>query len=108
MSYSDLLAASSKSSSYSSLGASTSNNSWMMWVALIAAFLIFFFFLGKKNEGKFTGVLGWLYEYLSFDKMLAEALLKISYIFLALWVTLTSFTMIGVSFLLFLLYLMIT
>lgn len=107
MSYSDLLgaaaASSSKSSAYS-VGAS-SNNSWMMWVALIAAIVIFFFFLAKKNEGKFTGVLGWIYEYLSFDKMLAEALLKITYIFLAIWITLESFTMIGISFLLFLLYL---
>ena len=107
MSYSDLLgaaaASSTKSSAYS-VGAS-SNNSWMMWVALIAAIVIFFFFLAKKNEGKFTGVLGWIYEYLSFDKMLAEALLKITYIFLAIWITLQSFTMIGISFLLFLLYL---
>jgi len=109
MSYSDLLgaaaASSSKSSAYSSLGAASSNNSWMMWVALIAALVIFFLFLGKKNEGKFTGVLGWLYEFLSFDRMMAEALIKITYLFLAIWITLSSFTVIGLSFLLFLLYL---
>lgn len=105
MSYSDLLgaaaASSSKSGAYSI--APTSNNSWMMWVALIAAVLIFIFFLAKKNEGKFTGFLGWLYEFLSFDKMIAEGLIKITYVFLAIWITLDSFTFIGVSFPIFLL-----
>lgn len=57
-----------------------------------------FLFLAKKNEGKFKGFALWLYDFLSFKKLLAEALLKITYIALALYVTIMSFAFIGSSF----------
>ena len=67
-------------------------------LAVIGGILIYFLFLSKKNEGKFTGFLGWLYDFLSFKKMFLETLLKITYLVFALYVTLSSFAMIGSNF----------
>ena len=73
-------------------------------LAIVGAFLIYFLFVksDKKLNGKF---LVWLKEFLDFQKMLIEPILKISYIFLALLITLESFAMIGFSFVGFLLML---
>lgn len=70
-------------------------------------FCIYFLFLSKKNEGKFTGFLGWLYDFLSFKKMFLETLLKITYLVVALYITLSSFALIGSSFLGFLITLIV-
>ena len=42
----------------------------------------------KKNEGKFTGFLGWMYDFLTFKKMVIENILKILYLILAEFITL--------------------
>lgn len=76
-------------------------------LAIVGGILIYFLFLNKKNEAKFTGFLGWLHDFLSFKKMFLEALLKISYLVLAIYVTLASFALIGTSFLSFLLMLVV-
>ena len=57
-----------------------------------------------KLENKF---LIWLKEFLSFKKLLIETILKVTYVILAIFITLTSFNMIGTSFFGFLLYLII-
>ena len=49
-------------------------------LAMVGGLLIYFLFLNKKNEGKFNGFIGWLYDFLSFKKMFMEALLKILYL----------------------------
>ena len=67
-------------------------------ISIVAAILIFFLFLGKRNEGKFTGFVGWLYEFLDFKKLAVEGILKILYIATALYITIMSFSMISVSF----------
>lgn len=72
-------------------------------VAILGGILIYCLFLSKKNEGKFTGFLGWLYDFLSFKKMFLEALLKIAYLITAIYITIMSFMTIGTSFWLFLL-----
>ena len=72
-------------------------------LAIIGGILVYFLFLSKKNEGKFKGFLGWLYDFLSFKKMFLEALLKVTYIIVAIYITLSSFALIGESFLGFLL-----
>ena len=72
-------------------------------LAIIGGILVYFLFLSKKNEGKFKGFLGWLYDFLSFKKMFLEALLKVTYIIVAIYITLSSFALIGESFLSFLL-----
>lgn len=76
-------------------------------LAVVGGILIYFLFLNKKNEGKFTGFLGWLYDFLSFKKMFLEALLKITYLIVAIYITLFSFVLIGDSFLGFLLTLVL-
>lgn len=67
-------------------------------LAVVGGILIYFLFLSKKNEGKFKGFVGWLYDFLSFKKMFMEALLKITYLIVALYITLSSFALIGVNF----------
>ena len=37
-------------------------------LAIIGGIVLYFTFLSKKNEGKFTGFLGWLYDFLTFKK----------------------------------------
>lgn len=68
---------------------------------------IIFYIFEQKNEGKFTGFLGWLYDFLTFKKMMIENVLKILYIIVALFVTLSSFGLMSISFLAFLLTLVI-
>ena len=76
-------------------------------LSIIGGIVLYFTFLSKKNEGKFTGFLGWLYDFLTFKKMMIENVLKILYIIVALFVTLSSFGLISISFLAFLLTLVI-
>ena len=76
-------------------------------LAIIGGIVLYFTFLSKKNEGKFTGFLWCLYDFLTFKKMMIENVLKILYIIVALFVTLSSFGLISISFLAFLLTLVI-
>lgn len=77
----------------------------VFWISLVGAILIFFLFLTKKNEGKFKGFVAWTYDFLSFKKLVVEGILKIVYIGMALYITIMSFTVIGVNFGYFLLML---
>lgn len=76
-------------------------------LAIAGGILVYILFLSKKNEGKFTGFLGWLYDFLSFKKMFLEVLLKVTYLVVAIYITLSSFALIGTSFLGFLLQLVL-
>ena len=73
-------------------------------LAFVGAFLVYFLFVknSKKFDNKF---LTWLREFVDFQKMLIEPILKISYIFFALLITLESFALISTSFIEFLLVL---
>ena len=71
--------------------------------ALAGCFIVYFLFVNKDVKAK--GFLAWLKDFLSFDKMLIEPLLKISYLFLVIFITLSSFAVIGSSFIGFLIYL---
>ena len=55
--------------------------------ALVGCFLVYFLFVRKDNELK-NPKLEWLRSFLRFDKMLIEPILKIAYIFAALFITL--------------------
>lgn len=77
---------------------------WMivsLILALIGCFVIYFIFVNKKQNPK-EKFLAWLKAFLSFDRMLIEPMLKIAYLFAALFITLGSFALIGTSFLAFL------
>ena len=70
-------------------------------LSLVGCFVIYFLFVKKDVNTKSKFVL-WLQEFLRFNKMLIEPIIKISYIFGALFLTLGSFALIGTSFLAFL------
>ncbi len=97
-------------SSSSNLDSMIGSSVWLiiaLVLAIVGGILIYFLFLNKKNEGKFKGFVGWLYDFLSFKKMFLEALLKIIYLVMAIYITLSSFALIGTSFLTFLLVLVL-
>ncbi len=93
------------------IGAATSSSGLgaLIWtiisaVAAIAGTIcVFVLFLPKKNEGKFKGFLGWLYDFLQFKTLVIEIALKATYIGFAIFLTLSSFALIGTSFVSFLL-----
>ena len=74
-------------------------------IAIAGTVCVFVLFLPKKNENKFKGFLGWLYDFLQFKKLIIEVVLKATYIGLAIFITLGSFALIGSSFLSFILML---
>lgn len=83
-----------------------SSLTWMviaLLLAVIGGILIYFLFLKKENENKYTGFVKYLYEFLSFKKMCLETILKVSYLILAIYITLTSFELISTSFMAFVL-----
>ena len=101
---------SSKAYCATTLNSAIGNSVWLivsLILAIIGGILVYFLFLSKKNEGKFTGFLGWMYDFLSFKKMFLETLLKITYLIFAIYVTLSSFAIIGVNFLGFLITLVV-
>ena len=67
-------------------------------IAIAATVCIFVVFLNKKNENKFNGFLGWLYNFLTFKVLASEILLKVTYVCFAIYITLYSFALIGTSF----------
>ena len=76
---------------------------WMiiaLILAFVGAFIVYFLFVksNKKFDNKFVA---WLQQFLDFQSMLIEPIAKISYIFFALFITLSSFGVIGTSFLSF-------
>lgn len=76
-------------------------------VAVVLGIVLYFTFLRKKNDGKFKGFLGWMYDFLNFKKLTFEAILKVTYLILALFITLSSFSVITSSFSAFLLILIL-
>ena len=76
-------------------------------LAVVGGLVLYFTFLSKKNEGKFTGFLGWMYDFLNFKKFTIEAILKVTYLILAIFITLSSLASIGTSFVGFLLTLVL-
>ncbi len=71
-------------------------------LAIIGGILVYFVFLKpeKPVEGKF---LNWLREFLNFNEMVIETILKVTYLILAIFITLASFNLISTSFVSFLL-----
>ena len=94
----------------SSSSASNGNSVWVIIsavIAVIGGIVLYFTFLSKKNEGKYTGFLGWMYDFLTFKKMVIENILKIIYLIAASFITLASFAIISNSFLSFVLVLVV-
>ena len=66
-------------------------------LSLVGCFLVYFMFVKKNNKLK-NEKLEWLRSFLRFDKMLIETILKIAYIFAALFITLGSFSFFALGF----------
>ena len=66
-------------------------------IAIIGGIVIYLTFLSKKNEGKFTGFAGWLYNFLNFKKLVIDVILKILYIIIALFLTFSGLVMLTQS-----------
>ena len=91
-------------------GMNSGNSVWVIIsivLAIIGGIVLYFTFLAKKNEGKFTGFAAWIYDFLSFKKMVIENILRILYLIVAIFITLSSFAMISSSFLVFVVYLVV-
>ena len=69
-------------------------------IAIIGGICGYFLFINKKNN--FKGFLKWAHNFLNFKTLFVEALLKISYLIMLIFITLGSFGLISTSFLAFL------
>ena len=76
-------------------------------VALCAGIVLYFTFLNPRNADHYTGATKKIYDFLSFKVMSLESILKICYLVLAIYITISSFSLISTSFIYFLLYLFI-
>ena len=76
-------------------------------VGIIGSVLVFVLFLNKNNENKYEGFVKWLYNFLQFNRLCIEGILKFTYIFLAIFLTVASFGLISTSFWAFLIVLLV-
>ena len=74
-------------------------------VALCAGIVLYFTFLNPKNAEHYTGATKKIYDFLSFKVMSLETILKICYLVVAIYITISSFSLISESFIEFLLVL---
>lgn len=74
-------------------------------VAIVGGIAIYFTYLNKKNE--YNGFLKILHDFLNFKLLIIENILKLTYLILAVFVTLYSFIYIGISFISFLITLLL-
>ena len=97
---------------YSNYYVTSSSNTNEVWIiislilAIIGGILAYVLFVKKDNKlpNKF---LEWLKRFLDFKEMIVEPLLKVTYIILAIFITLSSFSLISESFVEFLLLLVV-
>ncbi len=76
-------------------------------LAILAAVGGYFFFVKPDKEYP-NKIVTWLRNFLNFTELLIEPILKITYIFLTIYVILTSFSLIKYDFLTFVEYLLIS
>ena len=91
--------------SSSTLSALESNAAWLMFsfiAAIVGGILVYVLFINKNKNAKLEGWQKKLYDFLSFDSLILEVLLKVIYIILMIYITLSSFALISESFLGFL------
>ena len=78
-----------------------------MILAICGGFVLYFTFLSPKNADKYTGFTKKLYDFLSFRMMSIEVVLKIAYLIIAIFITLSSLTYISEDFGVFITYLIV-
>lgn len=84
------------------------DGTWMIIAAVLAivgGIVAYFLFINKKTDKKYSPFLLWLHDFLNFKKFFIEAILKTTYAIGAIYITLSSFALIGSSVAGFFLYL---
>lgn len=66
-------------------------------IAIAGGIVVYILFLNKENENKFIGFTAWLYDFLSFKKMLLETILKVCYLITAIYITLVGLGLLSVN-----------
>ncbi len=74
-------------------------------LAIVGGLLVLLLFLNKENKNKYEGNLKKLYEFLNFDFLTLDFVLKFLYTATTIFIVLNSFVYISESFLGFILYL---
>ena len=96
---------------YNGYGSFNSINQAGIWfiisvvVAIIGGIFVYFMLLTKDNEKKCTGFMKTLFDFATFKKLILEDILKLLYIIVAIYITLSSLALISSSFVLFLIQL---
>ncbi len=83
---------------------------WMiaaLILAIVGGILVVTLFLTKGNKDKFKGFVGWLYKFLNFEFLTLELIFRALYATVSIFIILSSFNYISVSFVSFLSYLLI-
>ena len=75
--------------------------------AIVGSILVFVLFLRKDNESKYTGFVKWLYNFLQFNTLTIDIILRFTYLFLAIFISVLAIATIGSGFLSSLLILVI-
>ena len=75
-------------------------------LAIVGGILVYTLFLNNKKL-KLNGFLAWLKNFLNFKTMMLEVILKVLYLIATIYVILSSFSLIGTNFLLFLITLVL-
>lgn len=94
-------------------GYGSSVNGQLVWqiiaivLAVVGGLVIYFIFLNKEQCEKTNKFVKKIHELLNFKLLVLEPILKITYVILAIYLTLSSFSYIAVSFLLFLMQLVL-
>jgi len=76
-------------------------------LAIIGGILVYILFLNNKKGLKLNSFLAWLKDFLNFKTMMLEMILKVLYLIITIYVILSSFSLIGTNFLLFLICLVL-
>ena len=66
-------------------------------LVIVGAIVLHFTFLSDRNEGKYTGFLGWLYDFLTFRKLWIEGILRILYMICAFTISIGAIVMLFVG-----------
>lgn len=86
------------------------DSTWMIIsavLAIVGGIVAYILFVSKKNNGEYTGFVAWLHDFLNFKKYVVEIILKVLYLICAIFITLSSFSLIGTSVAGFFLYLIL-
>lgn len=76
-------------------------------LSVIGGILMYIFFITPKKENNLSPFLKWLKDFLNFDKMMIEIILKVVYLISTIYVILTSISFIAYDFGMFFLYLVL-